>query len=523
MQFLFRRWLEPTVANPDDRQRATMLNWMALGLMISSLAFAVGCLAALSLAGADRWILGVVLCVSLVLLGALTLAWYVGRRGKIGLAVLIPGAAVCLVMVGATFALGTGHVTVLGYAVATVIMGTLAGMRPALGVVILSTGAHGVAFYLEQHGVLVWATPPVNTGSIVVAVATGLAGALIVVRLGERQLHKAIEAARRSERDATASAAKLSESLERLRATQAVLEDTSRSAGMAEIATGILHNMGNVLNSITISSSLLEAKIKQLRVERIGSAVDLVEQHGGSGGGASDDRRICKDAFAYLRAVGEALISAKRDLGIEMTTLIENIHHLKGVLATQQEYAAASGMIVTFPIRTAVEDALALADHSNPRGEITVVRDFGGNPSVTSNRHKVVQILTNLLRNAEDALLAGGKPERIIRIEVGDDSDHQVSVRVADNGCGIAPADLASVFRFGFTTKPTGRGFGLHHSALTAQDLGGNLTCQSDGVGRGACFTLTLPRWAANDTTEPGTSSLIGGHTESGALPAPRA
>jgi signal transduction histidine kinase len=199
---------------------------------------------------------------------------------------------------------------------------------------------------------------------------------------------------------------------------------------MAEIASGVLHNMGNVLNSITISSGVLEAKIRQLRVERIGNAVDLVEQRGGSGGGASDDRRICEDALTYLRAVGEALIRAKRDLGIEMASLTENIHQLKGVLATQQEYAAAGGMIVTFPIRAAVEDALALADHSSPRGEITVVQDFGGDPSVTSNRHKVVQILTNLLRNAEDALLAGGRAERIIRIEVGDDRDHQVTVRV---------------------------------------------------------------------------------------------
>ena len=70
-----------------------------------------------------------------------------------------------------------------------------------------------------------------------------------------------------------------------------------------------------------------------------------------------------------------------------------------------------------------------------------------------------------------------------------------------DTGCGIPPENLSRIFTFGFTTRPGGHGFGLHASALAAAEMGGSLTAASDGVGRGARFTLDLPSTAPGPTS----------------------
>jgi two-component system, LuxR family, sensor kinase FixL len=69
----------------------------------------------------------------------------------------------------------------------------------------------------------------------------------------------------------------------------------------------------------------------------------------------------------------------------------------------------------------------------------------------------------------------------------------RLRITVADNGVGVAPESFSRLFTQGFTTKKEGHGFGLHSSALAAEEMGGTLTCVSEGPGRGAAFTLELP------------------------------
>jgi signal transduction histidine kinase len=114
-------------------------------------------------------------------------------------------------------------------------------------------------------------------------------------------------------------------------------------------------------------------------------------------------------------------------------------------------------------------------------------------PPINTDRHKVLQILLNLLRNAKDAVKASGNQERKIRIQMLRVNDERVAIRVADNGIGIEPASLVRIFSHGFTTKRDGHGFGLHSGALAAKQLGGSLSVDSPGTGGGATFTLELP------------------------------
>ena len=68
-----------------------------------------------------------------------------------------------------------------------------------------------------------------------------------------------------------------------------------------------------------------------------------------------------------------------------------------------------------------------------------------------------------------------------------------MKISYIDNGIGIPADNLTRIFGHGFTTRKEGHGFGLHSGALAAKELGGALTVESDGPGKGATFTLEFP------------------------------
>jgi C4-dicarboxylate-specific signal transduction histidine kinase len=124
---------------------------------------------------------------------------------------------------------------------------------------------------------------------------------------------------------------------------------------------------------------------------------------------------------------------------------------------------------------------------------VQVVREYTAAPSVPVDKHKVLQVLVNLVRNAKFALNDSGRKDKRLTVRVETDGDGFVKLSVIDNGVGIPPEHLTRIFEHGFTTRKNGHGFGLHSGALAAKDLGGSLHVHSDGPGRGATFTLTLP------------------------------
>jgi signal transduction histidine kinase len=111
---------------------------------------------------------------------------------------------------------------------------------------------------------------------------------------------------------------------------------------------------------------------------------------------------------------------------------------------------------------------------------------------VAVEKSKVLQILINLVRNAQHACDASNRDERRVTLRLLAAAD-RIQVSVSDNGVGIAKENLTRIFNHGFTTKKDGHGFGLHSGALAAQEMGGSLNVASAGVGQGATFTLEFP------------------------------
>jgi PAS domain S-box-containing protein len=278
----------------------------------------------------------------------------------------------------------------------------------------------------------------------------------------------------------------------RLAKTYAQLVDASRLAGMAEVATGVLHNIGNVLNSVNVSATLVASHVRNTKAANVAKLAALFDGHKGDLVGFLTNDPRGRTIPEYLGSLAESLAAEQKMMVTELDELRKNVDYIKGIVAMQQTYATASGVIEAVSVPEMIEDALRINAGSLASRDIETICDHQGRPVVTTDKHKVVQILVNLVRNANDACRESGRSgKQIIVRSTSDDSG--VKIAVIDNGVGIPAENLTRIFNYGFTTRERGHGFGLHSSALAAKELGGSLAVQSDGAGRGATFTLELP------------------------------
>ena len=270
------------------------------------------------------------------------------------------------------------------------------------------------------------------------------------------------------------------------------LIDASRQAGMAEVATGVLHNVGNVLNSVNVSASLVADDVRQSKANNLTKIAALLKanEHQLEYFFATDPRG--KQLIAYLITLADHLTEERKHIIDEMELLRKNIEHIKDIVVMQQNYAKVSGIVETVKITDLVEDALNMNAGALKRHQVRVIRDYGELPSVSVERHKVLQILVNLIRNAKYACDEGNPTDKQLTVRVYNTGD-EITISIADNGIGIPPENLTRIFNHGFTTRATGHGFGLHSGALAAKELGGFLTVESEGPGKGATFILHLP------------------------------
>jgi two-component system, NtrC family, sensor kinase len=271
------------------------------------------------------------------------------------------------------------------------------------------------------------------------------------------------------------------------------LMEASRQAGMAEIATGVLHNVGNVLNSVNVSATLIAERLGQSKTENLVKAAALLQEQNGSLAQFLEQDPKGKLLPGYLAEVSVHVAQERTDALSEVELLTKNIEHIKDIVARQQTYARVSGVIEAMPLESLVEDALRMNAGGFERHGVVVIRDFQPVPPVSLDKHKALQILVNVLRNAKYATDEAPQGSRRVTVQLRPGRENSAEVRVIDTGIGIAPENLTKIFSHGFTTRREGHGFGLHSAALAAQQMGGQLSAASAGIGKGATFTLELP------------------------------
>jgi two-component system, NtrC family, sensor kinase len=272
------------------------------------------------------------------------------------------------------------------------------------------------------------------------------------------------------------------------------LGKTSRvAAGMAEVATGVLHNVGNVLNTVNLSVQSVQDRLESTRLGHLGQVVDLLKAHDSDLGMFLTDDARGKAIPGFLSKVTNYLKTENDDLRAEMSGLIENVEHIKEIVSTQQTFAKVLGVTEQLDPEKLVEEALSLIEGITGRHNIFIIRHYDCASEILGDRHKIIQILVNLFTNAKDAMLDIEAHRRKLTIRIFQTGDDQVAISVTDTGVGIKQENLSSIFHHGFTTKANGHGFGLHLSALSAQEMGGSLKVLSAGLDRGSVFTLSIP------------------------------
>jgi PAS domain S-box-containing protein len=270
-----------------------------------------------------------------------------------------------------------------------------------------------------------------------------------------------------------------------LEATHGALVEASRRGGMAEIATNVLHN-------VNVSTGLIVEGVKHSRAASLAKVVVLLREHPHDLGEFITHDPKGKQVPAYLAQLSEQLLADQAALGGELASLQQNIEHIKEIVAMQQSYATFGGVKEMVNLVNLVEDSLRMNEGAFSRHHVEIVREFAAVPPMNVEKHKILQILVNLMRNAKYACDDSGRPDKRLTLRVSDGAG-RVKVSVMDNGIGIPPENLTRIFNHGFTTRKSGHGFGLHSSALAAKEMGGSLTARSDGPGLGAIFTLELP------------------------------
>jgi PAS domain S-box-containing protein len=282
------------------------------------------------------------------------------------------------------------------------------------------------------------------------------------------------------------------ESEEELERVHKQLMIASRQAGMAEVATNVLHNVGNILNSVNISASLVTERVKQSKAPGVSRLAALLQEKGlGVSHFLANDERG-RRIPEYLTSLGEQLTADQKMALEELASLRDNLEHIKDTVAMQQSYAKLCGVTETVSVADLVEDSLRLNAGAFVRHGVTLRREFGEVPPITVDKHKVLQILVNLVRNAKYACDESGRSDKLLTLRI-EGAPGGVRICVIDNGVGIPAENMSRLFTHGFTTRVDGHGFGLHSGALAAQELGGTLHVTSDGPGLGATFILELP------------------------------
>ena len=271
------------------------------------------------------------------------------------------------------------------------------------------------------------------------------------------------------------------------------LMDASRRAGMADVASEVLHNVGNVLNSLNVSTTLINSTLRKSLVPKLAIANQHLSDHADNLGEYLERDTKGKHFPAALAYMADALVADQNVCLKETESLQKNLTHVKNVIHGQLSLSRNDGVLETFCLLDMLQECHEISNTKAQRYQALLTLECPRTLNVKTDRHQLQQIVINLISNAIDAVAENTMRSGRVEVVVENDDDDEVTILVLDNGVGIPPENLTKIFMQGFTTKANGHGFGLHSCAVTAQILGGNLQASSDGIGLGSCFKLQIP------------------------------
>ncbi len=266
----------------------------------------------------------------------------------------------------------------------------------------------------------------------------------------------------------------------------------SRNAGMSEVACGVLHNVGNVLNSVNVSTAIIRDGINESKLKNLNRVVEMLTEHREDVGHylTQDEKGV--EIPHFLELLADKLGHEQQVIMDELHSLDHNINHIKNAINMQQSYAGSYGVMEMVDLAEVIDDCLKINMQGIDQCHVDIRKEFSEVSTVFVDKHKVMQVLINLISNAIHAMVDNHSENKRLTIRLLAKAE-LVLIEVEDTGVGIDKEDLPHLFEYGFKRRKGGHGFGLHNSALVASDLEGKIEVRSDGKGRGACFSFSLP------------------------------
>lgn len=285
---------------------------------------------------------------------------------------------------------------------------------------------------------------------------------------------------------------------EELSRVNAHIADVSHRAGMAEVANSVLHNIGNVLNSVNVSVSVIRKQLKSTPLDKLPQTVAMLKQHESDLATYLTQDEKGKLFPRFLEMLSGQWQTEHATLVSETNQLHDSVQHINDIINKQQSLSGQLGVHEIFDVADLIRSTFSFHETSFTKSNIQIHFDLQDKLIWNGDRSKFTQIMLNLIVNAEESLVASDSQPLTLKISSHRFEDGHLEIKVQDNGCGIPDEIMPRLFSYGFTTKPTGHGFGLHASALAAQDMGGSLQAFSEGLGRGATFVLSVPPSASS-------------------------
>ncbi len=271
------------------------------------------------------------------------------------------------------------------------------------------------------------------------------------------------------------------------------LLDTSRQLGMAEVASDVLHNVGNVLNSINVSIEVVADLLKNSMVGDVGRISQLFHKHREDLDSYFSTNPKGKQIPAYLEKLASQLVQEQQAGIAELDRLRENAHHAQQCVASQQDLAKVTSITEPISVVELMKEAVTANQELVEISQISIVQEFQEVPLLIVDKRQVLDVMVAVIRNACQAMVSVPTKQLVVRGKLIPGPPDSVCLEVQDTGIGIASGDLIKIFGQGNTTKEGTRGMSLHSGALMAKNLGGALRAHSEGIGHGATFSLELP------------------------------
>ena len=284
--------------------------------------------------------------------------------------------------------------------------------------------------------------------------------------------------------------------LERLTEARDQLLEQSYQSGLAEMASGVLHNLRNQLMPINMRLGRLRDLVKSPPLSKIGQALGELKRK------RTDPERIEK-LSNYVELAVHDIARGQDQLREQFADVADDLARIEDILHELDRFSHARAQLEPVAVGDLVAQTIELLpEFPDLNVPIKVDSELRGQHDVLSIGFMLKHIMHNLFVNAYEAIIAAGKRDGTIEVTLDRktvDGLAMVDLQVHDDGIGIAPENIQEIFVRGFTTKKKGarRGTGLHWCANRVTAMGGKLYAESPGLNRGATFHVLLPLAAA--------------------------